>query len=295
MKFSVVIITKDRIDFLIRCINSVVNSSLLPEQVVIVNDSLDPLNLNLKNLPFELNVIDNGQSFGANYCRNIGVEKAEHEIVFMLDDDDSVTLDSFSSRILLFNNNKDLGLVFTGANVVLSTDLDTTTKTILPKDRLDYYFSLLCEGNVVGSTSRVGFTKSAFYKAGKFDEVLKCRQDYDLWIRIAKIAKVAHDNSIGINYTVHTDNKNQITKNYRKFLFASEYLYNKYNKDIKGKKLSKKFKSNSYYRVSQIASKESNRIRIKYAFISFILSPSFKSLILVCIPNYFITKFRLFT
>jgi len=295
LKFSVVIITKDRIDFLNRCIDSVINSTLSPDQVVVVNDSIIPLELSRDNIAFELTVINNGKSYGANYCRNRGVEKTNNEIIFMLDDDDSVTLSSFANRIQLFKDSADIGLVFTGANVVLSTNLDSVIKTIVPKNSDDYHFSLLSEGNVIGSTSRVGFTKTAFNHAGKFDENLQCRQDYDLWIRISKITKVSHDHSTGINYTVHTDKTKQITQNYRKFILASEYLYKKYNEGIEEKKLSRKFRANSYYRVAQIASKESNLIRMKYASLSFIFSPSVKSLLLVGLPNFVITKYRLFT
>lgn len=295
MKFTVVIVTKDRLMFLERCLDSITKSTLIPEQVVIVNDSITPVDFKGVKFTFDLVIINNGSSFGANYCRNIGVNHALNEVVFMLDDDDSVTTDSFMNRIRLFKANHDVGLVYTGANVVLSNDLSTVIKTISTKERGNYHCSLLSNGNVIGSTSRVGFTKKAFYKAGGFDEQLKCRQDYDLWIRMSKITSIANDPNIGINYTIHTNHKKQTSHGYKKFLIASLYLYDKYNDAIKEKKLSKKFKANSYFRVAQIASKESDRIRIKYAFISFIQAPTAKSLILILLPNYIINKYKLFT
>ena len=36
--FSIVITTKNRLDFLRRAVNSILNSSLLPKEIIIVND-----------------------------------------------------------------------------------------------------------------------------------------------------------------------------------------------------------------------------------------------------------------
>lgn len=291
--FSIVITTKNRLDFLRRAVNSILGSSLLPKEIVIVNDGGE--NPDLSDIDFgnvSLIVENNGSSMGANYSRNKGVELSSSENIFLLDDDDAVEKDSFQKRINVLLKDERIGLVFTGIKIVLSSELNNVRRTVLPRDYTDYTEALLSRGNVIGSTSRVLIRKSFFLAAGKFDEALPCMQDYDLWIRMSQHCKIKHDNSATVIYTVH-NNKKQISSNFMKYLEAGEFLLNKYSALINDNQRNH-FMANLYFRVALSAASTSYTQRMRYAFLSLTSVFSLKGLILLLTPYSILKRKYLF-
>lgn len=291
--FSVVITTKDRVEYLQRCIDSICNNTVLPLEIIIVNDSVIPLFENEFDSEVKLVLVNNITSKGANYSRNLGVEISSCEIVFFIDDDDSVEPNSFESRYKLFENEL-VGLAYTGTKIVKSTSLDMVERTVTPNRSNDYYKDLLSFGNVIGPTSCVAVRKFFFVQAGQFDEQLRCRQDYDLWIRLAKISLVKTDSKNTVRYTIHV-NSSQISSGHEKFLTASHYIYSKYKTEIDELGLKNKFYSSSYYRIAQVASRSDGFNRMKYAVLSLKHRVNIKSIFLLFIPTFIIKKLHLFT
>lgn len=288
--YSVVITTKDRLDYLFRCVKSISESTCLPYDVIIVNDGGEEVDSG-KFSSFDLNIkiINNIRSRGANYCRNLGVANSEKEIVFFLDDDDSVEPDSFESRINVFELSPEIGLVYTGIKIVKSNDLDSIKRIVKPVDSINYEHDLFLKGNVIGSTSRVGVKKAYFNMVKGFDESLTCLQDYDLWISMASVCKFAHDNQSGVLYTIH-DNGNQISSKYKNYLLSGTYLFDKHVKSKNNKALSDAFFSNVYTRVSLSAASTSFYLQAYYAFKSFFIKPNLKSFILMLCPKFILKK-----
>jgi glycosyltransferase involved in cell wall biosynthesis len=291
--FSVVITTKDRLEYLQRCIDSICNNTVLPLEIIIINDSEVPLLESKIDSKVKLVLVNNITSRGANYSRNLGVETSSCEIVFFIDDDDSVETNSFESRYNLFDNEL-VGLVYTGTKIVKSNNLDMVGRVVTPHRRSDYYKDLLSFGNIIGPTSCVAVRKLFFVQAGKFDEQLRCRQDYDLWIRLAKISLVKTDSQNTVRYTIHV-NSSQISSGHEKFLTASNYIYSKYKTEIDELGLKNKFYSSSYYRIAQVASRNDGFNRMKYAVLSLKCRVNIKSIFLLFIPTFIIKRLHLFT
>lgn len=288
--YSVVITTKDRPDYLIRCLKSISKSSCLPNDVIVINDGGKPIEESSFSLvSINLKIINHSESKGANYCRNLGVSESEKEIVFFLDDDDAVLESSFESRLKLFELSPNIGLVYTGIQIVKSSQLTIVTRTVEPKSSEDYERDLLLIGNVVGSTSRVGVRKSFFYQVNGFDESLPCMQDYDLWIRMASVCEFRHDGKAGILYTIHDDGQ-QISSKYHKYLLAGTYLQSKYSELFEKHKASRNFKSRLFYKVASSAAPISFKDKIYFALKSFITKPNAKSFVLILMPFYLLRK-----
>ncbi|MEZ9530317.1 glycosyltransferase family A protein [Vibrio sp. 10N.286.51.F4] len=287
--FSVVITTKDRLDFLTRAFISICDSSETPIDLVIVNDGGATLfRTDLPKADFNVIIHNNQVSKGANYSRNLGIELATTEIIFLLDDDDAFTTDSFSNRLKLFKD-KEVGVVYTGAQLVSDIDLTKVRRVLsdcIPSPTLQ---DLLTKGNVVGSTSRVAVRKSHFTSAGKFDESLNCLQDYDLWLRMSMRSKILYDGKAGILYTIHS-NGNQISSNYLKYLETGEVLLSKYDTILGEFSARKKFRSRLYFRVSLSASGNNEIAKYKFACLSFFDSPNIKSLIFAVIPTMLLKR-----
>lgn len=289
MMFSVVITTKDRADFLNRAVKSISASSVLPRDVVIVNDGGHNIDVSMfQPSQIEFKILNNEQSRGANYSRNIGIDHAEEEIVFLLDDDDAVTYSSFESRIKAFSD-ENVGLSFTGMHVVFSNNLLNVKRTVTPSRQSSYYPLLLKSGNIIGSTSRVAIRKFWFNKAGRFDEGLGCFQDYDLWIRMAKLCKFSSDFDAGIFYTIHKKGT-QISSNYQKYLDATDYLVEKYKGDALASNSLRSFRAHLYLRVAIATSGTDFFIKSKYCLLSLSQKPTLRALALFLLPTPFLKK-----
>ena len=286
--FSVVITTKNRIEFLIRAVNSITNNTITPSEIIIVNDGGCHIPRNALPRDIEIIIINNDYSKGANYCRNLGIQKSTNDIVFLLDDDDALSEISFESRLKGFSDER-VGISYTGIRIVSDDDLEQVKRVVHgSSDNIDTRDLFKC-GNLIGSTSRVAVRKSYFMEAGMFDEDLQCLQDYDLWIRMASISDVYYDSNTTVLYTVHRTNA-QISKNPDKYILASSYLLRKY-KDLYGPLgLESIFKSNLYLRVAISSSNSSVSRKMKYSLLSFYFKPNVKSLVIAFVPCSLLKK-----
>jgi glycosyltransferase involved in cell wall biosynthesis len=279
--FSVVITTKNRELFLHRLLESVSRNTLNPSDVIIVNDGgVAPDQKSYEKYGLPLVWIHLQESMGANYARNKGVSETRSDIVFLVDDDDALTEGSFESRCKLMSDDPSLGLCFTGINIVKQRNLGITVRTVYPVSYDNYYYALLKYGNVIGSTSRVALRKRDFVKAGKFDESLSCMQDFDLWIRMAKMTSIKHDGGAGVYYTIH-DGNTQVSKNYKRYLDAGRYIYDKYENDLNSFDIKSSFVSSIYCRVAINAAPVNTLDRVKYAVLSLLKKPTFKGFALI--------------
>jgi len=110
LEISVVVCTRNRVEYLKKCIASLIKQSYLPKEIIIVDDSSEE-NLNLyeflKNeiynfiLNFKISslrkmnliLLKNKRNFGLAYSRNLGIKVASGDVVAFQDDD------SFAHRI----------------------------------------------------------------------------------------------------------------------------------------------------------------------------------------------------
>lgn len=292
IKISVVITTKDRVDFLIRCIESIHSSSLLPNEIIIVNDGGCELKQNIFNDNSIINIINNKVSFGGNKARNQGIKASSGDVIFFLDDDDAYTQESISERLKLFDD-PEVVLAFTGIKFVNSDNLELILREKNPTVGVITYKELLAEGNLIGTTSCVAVRRKAIFDAGLFDENVVALQDYETWLRVSKQGKVANDNESNLIYTIHSSN-NQISSKYERYLNAANYIHNKYKDDLDKYKLNDRFLSQRYLRVAISASSSSEVVKLKYAFKSLKHKFNVQALALL-IPTIILRKFKEFT
>ncbi|ENM5918741.1 glycosyltransferase family 2 protein [Vibrio mimicus] len=289
---SVVITTKNRIDFLLRAIDSISNCDVEFLDIVVVNDGGDTINHSMLNNVSNLKIINNPYSLGGNKARNQGVLASEGNIIFFLDDDDAYTPETISEKLNIFSKYPNVGLVYTGVKFVTSDALDVIKREKKPSDKNASFLNLLKYGNIIGPTSSVAVRKSKFFEAGMFDEDLSAMQDYELWIRMARCSEVMHDNGMNLIYTIHTTGE-QISSKHEKYLCAAEYIFNKFSKDIEALNAHHHFWSEVYFRVALSASHSSEFKKIRYASKSFLLRPSIKSLALL-LPTFALRKIKPF-
>jgi len=293
MKISVVIVTKNRKDFLLRALNSVLAQTVKADEIVIVDDASD---YNIKEIIESLAIknlklIINNKSVGGAVARNIGAAATDCEIIMFLDDDDAWENIKIQKQIEIFKNEINTVLVYSGRKIVNENNLNNVVRKITSKEEGDLSKKIF-EKNFVGVTSSVAIRKNIFDKVAGFDKNLPCRQDYDLWIRILKFGNVRWDKCYNIFYTLFNNPEKQISGRADKHEFAVKYILDKYSNELNslGLLLKQKSISEKYFSVAKAYRRRSWQKGFKFSFKSFINYPNIKAIILI-FPRFILKRF----
>lgn len=236
-KISVVIPTHNRPKELKRAIDSLINQTSLPDEIIVVDDgSVEPVTKHIfKNLPPSVRgvLLTNKTAKGACHARNRGIEAATGKYIAFLDDDDLFTKNKIYTlkqhikkhpKIDVFHHSATINMVNEG----VSYKSGTRPLCKDPEKKLKQFII----GNPVGGTSLVTVKKQCLLDVGLFDESFPAQQDKELWTRLAKNNKKFYFIDEPLTEYHHVTESTSISKsidNYR----ASVNLFNKkYHKEI---------------------------------------------------------------
>lgn len=128
---------------------------------------------------------------GVANARNNGLQKAQGEYIAFLDSDDLWTIDKLEKQINYFQENIEVGLVYTDRKCFFENvdkAFDCEYKESIDID--DNYLRLLIYDYI--ATLTVMIKREVIVNVGLFDKELFGTEDWDLWIRIAKKYKIGH-------------------------------------------------------------------------------------------------------
>lgn len=288
---SVIITTKDRPLFLRRALKSVLNQTVQPNEIIIVQDGSENDLSDTHELPFtNIKIINNQKSLGGASARNIGASNASHEILMFLDDDDEWKTKKIEKQLSTIKNNKKAGLVYSGREIRTDKNPSQILRRACSR-RSGCLFPAILQENYVGVTSSVAIQSELFFAAGGFDENLPCRQDYDLWIRISQLTNIYWDDFYNVLYTVWTDHKNQISKKPEKHPYAASYIISKYADHIKQLPATNRRScyAEKWFSVAKAYRSSNKRRALKYLIRSQKCEPSLRRLGILA-PDYFLKK-----
>ena len=189
---SVVVRTKDRGVLLAQALESLAASSYRALEVVLVNDGGQPPPVP-SDPPFALRRVDLPTNRGRAAAANAGVEAARGQYVLFLDDDDLVAPEHVETLVGL--------AVGSGARVVYT---DAAVGVYEPDPRggwalrsrtvpysRDFDSDLLLVDNYIPFHT-VLVERSLYAEVGPFDESLAFFEDWDLLIRLSRLARFQH-------------------------------------------------------------------------------------------------------
>lgn len=187
---TVVIPVKDRLDDLRLTVQSVFLQTVLPKEIVIVDDYSEvPVQPNALNVSdaIPVRVIRNEPNLGAAVACNIGAAEAKFPIILFLDSDDC-----FDDRYVEYVHDKwksaDLDTVCIVAGFWWCTNELRPYKKHIVADRVDRD-SLLRRGNFVGGNSVLSVRRDQFISAGGFPNV-RGAYDWGLLLRMATVGQI---------------------------------------------------------------------------------------------------------
>ncbi|MCK5004741.1 MAG: glycosyltransferase [Candidatus Aminicenantes bacterium] len=188
-KVSVIIPTYLRTISLSKAIESVLNQTFQEFEIIVVNDGsneTETINILNKFRDARIKHFCNSRKKGANGARNTGILNAKGKYIAMLDDDDIFLPTKLEKQYNILENNTDIGVVITQADVINEEDklVRTIDDEFSPED---IFYNLIFNNSVVHCS--VMFRKDIVVEAGYYDENLNQAQDYDLWCRFIRITK----------------------------------------------------------------------------------------------------------
>lgn len=230
---SVIIPNYNRTTSLRRAILSVSKQTILPKEVLVIDDGSDEDTVEYvrdvatefaRFFPVELIIIDSNR--GANYCRNRGIDSARCNYLAFLDSDDMWFPEKLEKQIACIEKAK-----LADARPVLSATgryrVSSQGKIVARQYGVMKFTSYnIRRSNFIGTLSSVIVEKCAARRIDGFDETLRACQDWDFFIRSAALIQYVGVSDPLCVYVDH--NEVRISSGNRKRLAALLSIYRRH-------------------------------------------------------------------
>ena len=234
LKFSVsmCVYGKDDPEWFRVAVNSILNQTCKPDEIVLVVDGPVPEELDKVIKEFEkdsmFNVIRFAENKGHGISRRVGLENCSHELVALMDSDDISLPDRFEKQLKVFRDAPDVSLVGGDITEFVNSPDNIVGIRSVPADDVEIkeYMKKRCPMNQV----TVMMKKSDVEAVGGYVDWY-CNEDYYLWIRLyLNNCKFANTGSVLVNVRVGED---MYQRRGGKKYFKSEAKLQKYMLDNK--------------------------------------------------------------
>ena len=204
---SVIIPTFNRAQLVQRAIRSVLEQTRVPDEIVVVDDGSTDNTPDVL-APFEDPVrIIRQANAGRSAARNVGLREARGDLVAFLDSDDSLTPESIVTRIAAFDNDPDLGAVYSdvwlddGENEAAAR-FSTIYPVSFPSGTI---LAELAQRCFIVLSSVMFRRDIAIEHRVLFDESIGLAEDHDFWLRLATLCRFQYINQPLARYRIPAD------------------------------------------------------------------------------------------
>ncbi|HMU53777.1 MAG TPA: glycosyltransferase [Nitrospira sp.] len=197
---SVIIPCYNHAHFLGEAIDSALNQTYFPVEVIIVDDgSTDEIAEIIVTRPSIRYLRQD--NMGLAHARNTGLSHSTGDYVLFLDADDRLLPNAVTTGVHALKARKDCAFVF-GPFVAIGTRNGLSD---LPLDQ-NYDYAGLLKCNFIGNPGSVLYNKWVFSVVGNFDESNSPAADYDLYLRVARQFPIFCHHHAVVEYRKHGDN-----------------------------------------------------------------------------------------
>ena len=182
LSISVIIPTLNRVNLLKRALRSVLNQTLPPDEIIVINngstdDTKNMINDNFQNIKYYY-LHDKGVS----KARNLGIKNSNSEWLSFLDSDDEWHRKKLEKQINFIKYNSKCKFVHSN-EVWLRNGIHLNQLKKHKKKGGNIFKN--CLKMCCISPSSVILKKNIFYDYGFFDESFQVCEDYEMWLRIS--------------------------------------------------------------------------------------------------------------
>ena len=209
-KISVVIPTLNRINTLQRALDSVINQTYKPAEIIVVDNGSSDGTLKFLREQYPKITILTENKIGVSSARNKGIKKSINQWIALLDSDDAWHPRKLEIQTSMLDSAlKEYNLIHTDEVWVRNNKHINQMKK--HKKQGGYIFER-CLSLCCISPSSVLFKKNILDKVGLFDESLPVCEDYDMWLKICSSEEVLFaQDKLTYKYGGHKD---QLSKSY---------------------------------------------------------------------------------
>ena len=210
--FSIIVPLYNKVDYIERAIESILNQTLQNFEIIIVNDgSIDGSREKVIAIAdTRIKLIDQNNK-GVSAARNAGVYNSQYNFVTFLDADDTWELNFLEEMALLIEKFPQSGIY--GVNNFF--EYQNSNKVHEPYTWLfngetsglinNYFDVFLRVGKSPFSNSNFCMSKKTFIKIGGYKEGVRLTEDSDLWCRVALRYKIAYSTKPLATYYIGTN------------------------------------------------------------------------------------------
>jgi glycosyltransferase involved in cell wall biosynthesis/SAM-dependent methyltransferase len=201
---SIVITTYNHARYLAEAIESALAQTIRPHEVIVVDDgSTDDPGSVVGRYP-QVQLIRQPNR-GPSAARNTGWRAASGRYVVFLDADDRLLPEALASNLERFDERPECAFVY-GSFVYVDANgkqQSSPPTTLIGEDAYETFL----KGNCVTMNAAVMYRRDCLEDVGGFDERLRCSEDYDLYLRLARRYSVYAGVNRIAEYRRHDSNK----------------------------------------------------------------------------------------
>lgn len=178
--------------FLESCLQSISNIRITEQtNLIVILDRVSSGVVKLVNnfdLGIPKKIIVNSQ-FGLVNSLNLGLKEADGEFIARIDHDDMMHVDRLEKQLKFFHDNSNYVLV--GSNVTLIDQSERKIRESTYPLSNEEIIKVLSHKNVFAHPA-VMYRRAAAINIGMYRKFYEGAEDYDLWLRMIKVGKVAN-------------------------------------------------------------------------------------------------------
>jgi SAM-dependent methyltransferase len=200
---AVIITSYNHAGFLADAIRSVLKQSRSADEIIVVDDGStdDPAAIAAQFPPVRFVRQENR---GLSAARNTGLRECSSRYVAFLDADDRLLPEALREGLACFQRRPGSAFVYGGHRIVWQDGRARTSGIHRPIPERPY-LALLAR-DLVGMHATVLYRRDCILAVGGFDETLRRREDYDVYLRLARRYPVASHPAIIAEYRQHGSN-----------------------------------------------------------------------------------------
>lgn len=243
IKLSIIIVNYNSLNYLKKCIESIINFNDIGDQVeVIVVDNSDDNKTEIWLAEYYPGIkCINNDNKGFGQANNVGAKEANGEYILFLNPDTIIVEPVFKHAISCFENDDKLGsfgYMLTdidgnmnasfGSRLAMGMAVTTVTKLCI---KVGFFIPT----KMFTSGADLFIRKDVFFNCGQFDEkIFMYCEEADIANRVNKLGySIAYYPDKKIVHLEGKSSGNSVTKQYKRVLSAREYYCQKYGIDFK--------------------------------------------------------------
>lgn len=198
---SIVISSYNSEEFIEESILSLINQSFENFELIIVNDASTDNSLNIienfASKDYRIKIINNEINIGLTKSLNKAIKTAKGKYIARQDADDVSFKDRLKTQVEFLEKNKNIILL--GSRHIDIINAKEYKSNYIPFDKINkniYMFNPIAHSTAI-------FNRKIFIDIGLYDESYLTSQDFDAWIRLAEVGKIAMLDEVLVKRYIH--------------------------------------------------------------------------------------------